>query len=182
MCTFSSELQNIVYNIAQEDFACGRWSSCIENIQQRISSTDLGAQLVGLGALKELVRAFQYEIEEDKRKVLNNIAANFFGVLEQNMIATIQDMSHSLHYKKLILIAKIFYMCNTLRLLPFLIEPGRLDNWIEFVVAILENQPAEGDQLVQLTTDMATIDQLDKSDYWNLKGICSKISVKLYQK
>jgi len=82
----------------------------------------------------------------------------------------------------MIVIAKIFFMLNTLKLLPFLIEPGRLSNWIEFVVAILDSQQDPSSHLVQPTDDMSTIEQLDKSDWWKLKGICAKISVKLYQK
>ena len=132
--------------------------------------------------MKELVRAFQYEIDENERKMLVQIANTFFSFLEQNMIQTLQDMSTPQHFKKLILIAKIFYMCNTLKLLPFLIEPGRLDNWIEFVVAILDNQLNDDDRLIRQTEVMDEIDQLDKSDYWNLKAICSKISLKLYHK
>lgn len=57
-------------------------------------------------------------------------------------------MSHPLSFKKLILIAKIFFMCNNLNLLPFLIEPGRLDNWIHFIVSILEHQLPEGDPMI----------------------------------
>jgi hypothetical protein len=37
-------------------------------------------------------------------------------------------------------------------------------------------------QLVQMTDDMHMIDSLDRSEWWKLKGICSKISLKLYQK
>ena len=107
---------------------------------------------------------------------------SFFEFLEQNMMQTFSDMSHPLSSKKLVIIAKIFYMCNTLNLLPHLIEPDRIDNWIEFVVQVLDHQLPEGDKLIEPTLDMNLIDSLDKSDYWTLKGICSKISVKLYQK
>ena len=79
---------------------------------------------------------------------------------------------------KLIAIAKIFYMCNTIKLLPFLIEAGRLDNWIEFLVAILDNPPDAS--YCTMTEDLNQIEQLDKTDYWTLKSICCKISVKLY--
>jgi len=34
-------------------------------------------------------------------------------------------------------VMKIFYMTNTLKLMPFLIEPDKLNNWIDIVVAIL---------------------------------------------
>ena len=81
---------------------------------------------------------------------------------------------------KLIAIAKIFFMCNTLKLLPFLIEEGRLNNWIEFLVSILDNSPDPS--LCQQTDDLNAIENLDKNDYWVLKGICCKISVKMYQK
>ena len=66
--------------------------------------------------------------------MLVQIGSSFFEYLEANMVQTIQNMSQPVHFKKLILIAKIFYMCNTLQLLPFLAEPGRIDNWIEFLV------------------------------------------------
>lgn len=107
---------------------------------------------------------------------------SFFDFLEQNMMQTFQDMSHPLSSKKLVIIAKIFYMCNTLSLLPHLIEPGSIDNWIEFVVQVLDHQLPEGDKLITPTQEMNDIESLDKNDYWMLKGICSKISVKLYQK
>jgi hypothetical protein len=41
--------------------------------------------------------------------------------------------------KKLILIAKIFYMVNTIRIPPFLIEPGKIDNWVNFIVFFMEH-------------------------------------------
>ena len=91
-------------------------------------------------------------------------------------------MTHPDHFKKLILIAKIFYMCNTMKLIPSLIEPNKLNNWIEFLFSIIGNQRADGDPLITLTDSADAIDQLDKSDYWTLKGICCKISIKLYQK
>ena len=71
-------------------------------------------------------------------------------------------------------------MFNTLKMLPFLVEAGRLDNWIEFVVAILDSTPEPS--LSTQTVDMEAIDRLDNHDQWKLKGICSKISVKIYQK
>ena len=80
-------------------------------------------------------------MEDSKRKILIQIAENFFPTLESMMISTIQNITGNGQMEKLIAIAKIFYMCNTLKLLPFLIEAGRLDNWIEFLVSILDNAP-----------------------------------------
>ena len=48
---------------------------------------------MGLQVLKELVRAFQYEMEDNKRKMLIQIAENFFPILESMMISTIQNIS-----------------------------------------------------------------------------------------
>lgn len=82
----------------------------------------------------------------------------------------------------LILICKIFYMCNTMRMLPNLILPNALEQWIGFFVSILESQQDQSSQLVQLTDDNEMIEALDKEEWWKLKGICSKISIKLYNK
>jgi hypothetical protein len=78
-----------------------------------------------------------------------HIAETFFPAIEAIMISTVQDMSQPAQFKLLIAIAKIFHMSNNLRLLPFLVEPGRLDNWVNFVVAVLSNQPADCDPLLQ---------------------------------
>lgn len=83
--------------------------------------------------------------------MLLQIAETFLGCLEVNMIQTCNDMSSPLHFKKLILIAKIFYMCNTMKLLPFLVEPGRLDVWIDFITNILDHQNPDDSPLIQQT-------------------------------
>ena len=153
----------------------------MEQIAQRLNSGDEQVQLVGLAILKELVRAFMFEVD-DPRKVLVGIAERFFGQLEGIMTTTIGRADSPNQLKLMIGVAKIFQMCNALQLLPFLMEPGRLGNWVEFVVAILDSQQDNSSQLVQLTDDMHLIEQLDKSEWWKLKAICSKISLKLYQK
>lgn len=79
--TISYELEHIVYNIAEKDLAKGKWASCMDSVLQRIASDDIQVQMVGLSALKEMVRAYMYEIDE-QRKVLIQMAAAFFGVLE----------------------------------------------------------------------------------------------------
>jgi hypothetical protein len=72
--------------------------------------------------------------------VLVHIAESFFPVLEGIMMKTIGNSGDPLQLKIMIGVAKIFYMTNTLKLLPFLIEPDHLNNWLEFVVAILDSQ------------------------------------------
>lgn len=80
----------------------------------------------------------------------------------------------------MIIICKIFYMCNSMRILPMLLEPGKLSNWIDIIVTILNTRQDPNSQLEQLTDDMNVIEQLDKHEWWKLKGICCKISIKLY--
>lgn len=87
-----------------------------------------------------------------------------------------------LQFKILILICKIFYMFNTMKLLPDLILQGKLSTWIECFVMILGSEQDASSPLAQKTEDLKTIEGLDKEEWWKLKGICSKISVKLFNK
>ena len=80
------------------------------------------------------------------------------------------------------IVAKIFYMTNHLKIQPILIPNGRLGAWVNFFVTILDTQQDPSSELVTQTGSEKQIDMLDKTDWWKLKGICSKISVKLFQK
>jgi hypothetical protein len=146
----------------------------------RLGSDNQEMQIVGLRALKELVRAFQYEVDQ-KRKHLIDIGHHFLPHLETMMSAQINSQGPN-QFKMLILICKIFYMCNTMRMLPNLILPKALEQWIGFFGAILESQIDENSHLVQLTDENDKIEALDKEEWWKLKGICSRISIKLYNK
>ena len=73
-------------------------------------------------------------------------------------------------------------MVNTLKIPPFLMESGRIDNWINFIVFIMDHELDQNDLRLKPTTKTDEIEQLDKNDYWKLKGICAKVSVKLYSK
>ena len=137
--------------------------------------------MVGLRALKELVRALQHEIDQ-KRKILIQIAEQAYPMLESIMNETIQNNGSPNQLKVMILVSKIFYMTNYMKMLPFLVQPGKLGVWVNFFTAILDSPQDDSSSLVQQTTSAAQIDQLDKQEWWKLKAICSKISVKLYQK
>jgi len=80
------------------------------------------------------------------------------------------------------LIAKIFCIGNSMRLLPFLAESGKLNPWIEFITTVLSSGQEAGSSLIALTDDTATIEQLDDNEWWKLKGVCAKIALKLFQK
>ena len=71
-----SQFENIIFNIAQTDFASGSWQDVIKQIENRLGSSNQEMQIVGLRALKELVRAFQYEVDQ-KRKHLIDIGHHF---------------------------------------------------------------------------------------------------------
>ena len=59
------------------------------------------------------------------------LAETFYPQLETTMIKTIQTINGDTEQLRLlVLIAKIFFMSNTLKLLPFLVEAGRLENWV----------------------------------------------------
>ena len=132
--------------------------------------------------MKEVVRAFQFEVDE-KRKVLFYIAGDFLPILESIMGKTLNDQSGSdLQLKIMIVISKIFFMMNYLKVVPFLIEEDKIQSWIQCFVMILESQQAEGSFLIQQTDDQDQIEQLDNHDWWKLKAICCKISLKLFTK
>ena len=170
-----------MYNIAQTDFESGHWQECLPHIEQRLAAQDEEAQLIGLRALKEIVRAFQFEVDE-KRKILVCVAEHFFPTLEAMMQGIISRSDSPNQLQIMILISKIFYMCIHVKLLPFLVEPGKLNNWIEIFAAVLDSQQDPSSHLVQLTDDMSTLAELNNHEWWKLKGICARISVKLYGK
>ena len=82
----------------------------------------------------------------------------------------------------MILILKIFNMMNYSRIAPCLYEVGKIRPWIEFIVQILDAQQDVNSHLVKWTDKQDEIDKLDKDDWWKLKSICAKNSLKLYQK
>jgi hypothetical protein len=53
--------------------------------------------------------------------------------------------------KFMVILSKIFLMSNTIKILPFLIEQGRIGVWVNFFVSVLSNQLDGSNQLVQKT-------------------------------
>lgn len=107
----------------------------------RLKSNYYTQELVGLTGLKEVVRAFQHEIDNSSVKIRIEIAQTFFPQLETMMVDIMSNLTGTdEQLKKLILIAKIFLMINTLKIPRFLMEQGKIDNWVNFVVFILEHE------------------------------------------
>lgn len=84
--------------------------------------------------------------------------------------------------KMMILIMKVFNLMNYQSIAPILLESGKIRPWIEYIVKILDAQQPADSYLVQWTDDDEKIESLDKDEWWQLKGICAKNSMKLYQK
>lgn len=73
-------------------------------------------------------------------------------------------------------------MSNYMKVLPFLVQPGKLETWVNYFASILDSQQDASSSLIAQTTSADEIDQLDKQEWWKLKAVCSKISVKLFAK
>ena len=175
----SSSLENILHNIVETDYATGHWPDCFNQIMARLQTQDEANIILGLRCLKELVRAFQYEIGKEQ-KVLMEVCQQAYPQLENVMNFIVQNTGSPNQFKIMKLVAKIFYMSNHLKLQPLLMVNGRLGVWVNYFVTILEYQQDPSSELVMQTASAQQIDMLDKSDWWKLKGICSKISVKLF--
>jgi hypothetical protein len=83
--------------------------------------------------------------------------------------------------KFMIIIAKIFNFLNNTKIQPCLHPTGCLAPWVNVICGILD-APQDDANLIQKSDDPDTIEKLDQHEWWILKGICAKISVKLYTK
>lgn len=102
-----SSIENIIYNIAQLDYAS--WAPYAhQQIQERLLSNDERFQTSALRALKSIFQAFEFEIKEE-RKPLNHLIEVFFPILE-GLLGN-EALQNSPNYiPMMILIAKIFFM------------------------------------------------------------------------
>lgn len=103
-----SSIENMIYNIAQLDFSS--WAQyATEQISQRLTQSDERYQTSALRALKSIFQAFEFEIEKEKRTVLNQLVDHFFPQLEQLMGQ--QSFQSSANYTHMMtIIAKIFFI------------------------------------------------------------------------
>ena len=102
-----SSLENIIYNIAQLDYAS--WAQYAQQqIHERLTQGEERYQISGLRALKSIFQAFEFEIKEE-RQPLNHLVEIFFPVLEH--LLQNEALLNSPNYVPImILIAKIFFM------------------------------------------------------------------------
>lgn len=138
------------------------------------------AWIVGLRALREIVRGLQDELDES-RKPLYALMDRFLPVLER-ILGAVAEQGSPTQLETMILVLKIFHLTNYHQLLPCMLKMERLAPWIDFVVSILDSRLDANDVRQVPTNRTVEIEQRDKEDWWKLKAICCKISLKLYQR
>lgn len=80
---YRNAFENIIYNIAEVDFP-DQWQQSLGEIEGRLKQSDENLLISGLTALKNVMEAYEYQVEEE-RGPLNNLVSYFFPVLEQHM-------------------------------------------------------------------------------------------------
>lgn len=101
-----SSLENVIYNIAQTNFA--DWSAyAVAQIEQRLSQGEIGFIESGLRALKSILDAFEFELTEE-RKPMALLVEKFFPIIEQSLIGTL--LSDVQYTPQMILVCKIFFI------------------------------------------------------------------------
>lgn len=176
----TSGLEQIVYNIAESEQE-GTWPECEGSIEQCLKDKDMALQIVGLRCLREVCRAHHQKLDEE-RKALHAIAERFLPQLEHLFGQVSADGGNPHQMDVMVLILKIFFFLNYSGISPCLIQPGRIRPWIEFMVQILDATQDSGNPLVKWTDNLSEIQKLDKEPWWQLKAICAKNSLRLYQK
>ncbi len=174
--------------MAQTDYP-EKWSTALQEIHDRLSSPQENIIISGLRALKELLRAYEFEIDEE-RKPIYQIVDLFFPVLEK-LIQYVTTANSPNQILLMHLISKIFFLSNQVTNLliilqynlqivicPSLMQSGRLMPWISFFKGILET--SLGAEFETPTEVFSQIDALDKTLCWRLKAIVSQATLKLF--
>ena len=133
----------------------------------------------GLLGLFALTARFEFELDEDREPLFEIIKGTFdkLGSLVNDMVTNIgnTDALYMMH-----LVCKVFYVCNQLQVCPHLMENNNLDPWVEFFKTILDMKVPE--DLKTVTNDTNEIHRRDKSIFWKIKGIASKLTYRIFIK
>lgn len=79
------------------------------------------------------------------------------------------------------LICKILYSTNQYQLCHYLMQPGCLDPWIEFLKANMERQlPFDCETFNE--NDQNKVMEIEKRVEWKIKGVAAKLSYRLFVK
>lgn len=129
-----SELENIFYNLAQTDHEeCNQWPECEQSIDKCLQDQDIALQIVGLKCLRELCRAKNH-LKSLENKGIFVLAAHYLPMLEKIFAAVSADGQNPHQMEMMVLVLKIFHLMNYSAVAPYLIEPGAIRPWIEFIV------------------------------------------------
>jgi len=75
------EIENVFYNIAENEFAEGTWNEVLPKICSLLQNTDENWVIIGLRLLHELLRAFEFSSEEKERKIMVSICEQTYPIL-----------------------------------------------------------------------------------------------------
>lgn len=109
------------------------------NPQNQGEYTDEKQIITGLIALKAICKRFEYEDQEHVRANLYQLFESslmILGELVNSLVNMAGESDGALRI--LYLICKIIYSSNQLELCPFLMQPGCLDPWVQFLKTILD--------------------------------------------
>lgn len=130
----------------------------------------------GLLGLFALAARFEFELDEDREPLFEIIKCSFekLGNLVNDMVNN-RDNPDALYMMHLV--CKVFYVSNQLQVCPYLMEENALDPWIMFFKTILD-MPIP-DSLRSVTNETEEIIARDKSIFWKIKGITSKLTYRI---
>lgn len=90
-----------------------QWQNAFNEISQRLNSTEENLLISGLLALKNILKTLEYDIEEE-RKPLFHLVEYFFPHIER-LLPVIQQSNSGNQIELMILVAKIFFIANSVR-------------------------------------------------------------------
>jgi hypothetical protein len=177
-----AELENVLYNLTQTDYAGGHLDPILQQILGHLQNeTEPRAWLVGLRALREVVRGLAEDLDED-RKPLYALMDTFLPHLERILGVAAGADDLPCRCELLILVFKIFHLANGLQLLPCMQQSERLSPWTAAITGVLGASLGPADWRAVPVSTTAEIEARDKDEWWKLKAICCKITLKLFQR
>lgn len=99
--------------------------------------TDEKSIITGLIGLKAMCKKYEFYQKDEERGDLFYIFQNSFMTLG-NLVNSVINIETDNAYEILYLVSKILYSGNQQKLCPFLMQPGCLDPWIEFLKSVLD--------------------------------------------
>jgi hypothetical protein len=140
---------------------------------------DEKCMMVGLISIKAICKKFEYEYSEERRAGLYDVLGTSIETIGDIVNTAIgQETESALNL--LYLVCKVLYSANQIQLCPFMMQPGALEPWIQFLKAVLDKFiPRE---LTENTDIIEENIKKDKDLHWKLKGVAAKLSYRILAK